>query len=748
MAELNTGALLDFAGVLDSGRENKGGARVAVVARIGADGTVYVSLPGGVDETPIATSGASLNIGDVVNVSIEGGKLRAIANITDPSASSAELRSTARTANNANTTAINAAETAREADRLANATNQHFWSDDSGVHVTEAENDATTEHNILINSLGILLRKATNYLVSLTQSAIAFYDGLGNAAGNIVAQFGASGAQIGMSGKSHMELDFHSLKLIDKNGNKYLHVSDLRESDGIAEINDVLSGDNTRKRFSLSYPATDSNYQVVVKDANGNDVTSNYSISEKNTALVVFQTAIPSDCTVAATYDTESYMAKAYTLGIRNSSAVVGPMSFAEGYNTKSSETASHAEGYSTEASGKYSHSEGRSTTASMWAAHAEGEQTIASGNSSHAEGRMTTASGRYSHAECDDTLASGWSSHAEGSSTTASELSSHAEGMSTTASGVSSHAEGAYTTAAGISSHAEGYDARAAGFYSHAQNEGTYTGRYAQTAIGTYNVKDWDDPDASEPPPPTTHPSGGDEYGQYALIIGNGTADNARSNALTADWSGSAQLWNPDIERGTAPSSSIYGGGGTLQLVDKDGHQIGYLQPTQLSDGTEGIQLGVSNSDSTDYNTLQLAFDSNDNPTVSVSDADKWRNALGITDSGWKTLTLGSAAKAYDSGTAPVYRKCFNVVNIVGAVSPKSQVAAGGEFDVGVLPTGYRPKVAASTVCQGSGNSVYLLRIGTNGNIRVERYRNGASVNAAISTTTWLPFNVTFICA
>lgn len=209
-----------------------------------------------------------------------------------------------------------------------------------------------------------------------------------------------------------------------------------------------------------------------------------------------------------------------------------------------------------------------------------------------------------------------------------------------------------------------------------------------------------------------------------------------------------SVVLHHPVIERGVVPSSSIYGGDGTLRLADKNGKQIGYFQPMQLTDGTEGIQFGVSNSDNTDWNTVQLAFDANDDPTVSVSDADKWRNALGITDSGWQKLTLGSAAKAYDSDVAPVYRKCFNVVNLVGAVSPKSQVAAGGEFDVGVLPNGYRPKVAASTVCQGSGNSVYLLRIGTNGNIRVERYRNGASANAAISTTTWLPFNVTFICA
>ena len=77
MAELDANALLDFAGVLDSGREARGGAKVAVVARIDSDGTAYVSLPGGVDETPLAGTGAALNVGDTVNVRIDGGKLRA-----------------------------------------------------------------------------------------------------------------------------------------------------------------------------------------------------------------------------------------------------------------------------------------------------------------------------------------------------------------------------------------------------------------------------------------------------------------------------------------------------------------------------------------------------------------------------------------------------------------------------------------------------------------------------------------------
>lgn len=107
----------------------------------------------------------------------------------------------------------------------------------------------------------------------------------------------------------------------------------------------------------------------------------------------------------------------------------------------------------------------------------------------------------------------------AEGGSTTASGAVSHAEGAYTTASGVVSHAEGHYTTASGNFSHAEGYLSEANGMYSHAQNLHTIAESEAQTAIGKYNVSD--------------------SANTYALIIGNGTADYARSNALTVDWNG-----------------------------------------------------------------------------------------------------------------------------------------------------------------------------------------------------------------
>lgn len=74
-------------------------------------------------------------------------------------------------------------------------------------------------------------------------------------------------------------------------------------------------------------------------------------------------------------------------------------------------------------------------------------------------------------------------------------------------------------SAAFGDRSHAEGYGTYAKGTASHAQNYYTTAGSDYQTALGKYNIEDAAD--------------------AYALIIGNGTAYNARSNALTVAWNG-----------------------------------------------------------------------------------------------------------------------------------------------------------------------------------------------------------------
>ena len=110
-----------------------------------------------------------------------------------------------------------------------------------------------------------------------------------------------------------------------------------------------------------------------------------------------------------------------------------------------------------------------------------------------------------------------------EGRDNTASAYCSHAEGYEVRAVSEGAHAEGHATKATSPAAHAEGYATEASGYHSHAQNSGTIAGSRAQTALGKYNESDYGD--------------------TYAVIIGNGTAENARSNAMTVDWNGNIEI-------------------------------------------------------------------------------------------------------------------------------------------------------------------------------------------------------------
>ena len=160
-----------------------------------------------------------------------------------------------------------------------------------------------------------------------------------------------------------------------------------------------------------------------------------------------------------------------------------------------------------------------------------EGGGTTASGVGSHAEGVGTTASGSpSSHAEGSYTTASGMDSHSEGTGTTASEFASHVEGAYGTASGQMSHAEGNGTKASGFASHAEGGETTAGGENSHAEGRWTTAKNKSQHVFGEFNIAD-----------PSTALS--NARGNYVEIVGNGTDDDARSNARTLDWSGNETL-------------------------------------------------------------------------------------------------------------------------------------------------------------------------------------------------------------
>lgn len=164
-----------------------------------------------------------------------------------------------------------------------------------------------------------------------------------------------------------------------------------------------------------------------------------------------------------------------------------------------------------------------------------EGLNCYSMGAFSHAEGVNTQTLSHACHSEGLDTESRGMASHAEGSNTRAERDYSHAEGLGAVA-GLTAHAEG-FNTEAGNYAHAEGYTSKAMGISSHAQNRGTKASSNDQTALGRYNVEDTN--------------------GQYAVIVGNGTSENARSNALTIDWNGKG-IVDDTVEVARDPSANL----------------------------------------------------------------------------------------------------------------------------------------------------------------------------------------------
>ena len=241
----------------------------------------------------------------------------------------------------------------------------------------------------------------------------------------------------------------------------------------------------------------------------------------------------------------------------------------------------------------------------------AEGFDTTASGESSHAEGSNTTASGSYSHAEGSNTIASEYASHAEGGKTTASGNLSHAEGSRTTASGNFSHAEGSNTTASGSYSHAEGSNTIAKGESQHVQ--------------GKYNIADE----------------------TSAFIIGNGSSDNARSNAMKVDWSGNLEVAG-DLKDGSGNtlnnmmSKTNPTGTGSFSLNRKADTTIGDYS---FAEGSEATASGRFSHAEGSETTASGLFSHAEGEGTTASADDSHAEGLG-------TLASGNSSHAEGEGT------------------------------------------------------------------------------------------------
>jgi uncharacterized lipoprotein NlpE involved in copper resistance len=517
----------------------------ATVTRIEGS-TVWVHIPGGVDETPVKKT-VSAKEGDVVQVRVSGGSAYLMGNASSPPTDdTTALLATeyARTANAAAESAVqsakNAGEAAAEAGASAEAArnlavlakshaDEAGKAADSAVH---SANDALTQLGIVENVIGTLNWISEHGTYSLTtdteivqgkvyftrtgsgtsQDPYIYYPVVEPKAEELgsyyelyiddaVSSYVASHLSLTERGlyvmndqtdwkvliandgvyilddknktvakykdvitlgmddgsESYIRLDYHSLQMIDKEGNTYFYVSDLRDSEGIAEIQEVYL-DNAY--IYLTYRAK----EIISIVADGVTLSESDYTVESDRQEIRFKRYYDE---IKATYTTDNIVT-AYTLGNRHKSGHVGANSIAMG----------------------------RSVIASMPFAIALGLSTEANGRASLAAGVHTETTGSYAVAF----------------------------GSTGKAIGFGSAVFGGGCKAKGMFSFADGEDCETTGRNSHAMNRGTIARCGSQTVMGQYNVPD----------------SGGyDSRGKLALIVGNGTDDDNRSNAFAVDWNG-----------------------------------------------------------------------------------------------------------------------------------------------------------------------------------------------------------------
>lgn len=209
-----------------------------------------------------------------------------------------------------------------EAQRVANAVNQHFWVDTDGAHVTEVTQDewnnpmGQTYHagfNSLWNSLGMLFRNALRNLVGITSSAISFFDGAGNGSNNIVAMLGIDGARIGRENAAHTTITDTETVFHDADGNEAGKISMSAEGAVTASTSHTITANTSWQSYTLEglepLPDFTLGYLVltVLVDGTAQRVVNIASLSEPqysatigDTTNVTFQAMQSGDTWVAA----------------------------------------------------------------------------------------------------------------------------------------------------------------------------------------------------------------------------------------------------------------------------------------------------------------------------------------------------------------------------------------------------------------------------------------------------------------
>lgn len=688
-----------------------------------------------------------------------------------------------------------------------NLENEITWTENGGLNIKNKSEDlinGTSRVNIVGDAVNIYTGNGSGGEVlgsRIDADGMEIYD----ANGTMIASFGEN-AQIGANNSGRFILQSNAFYRM--------------RSDGVATFGVGTLNDSTTKTFIFNYIGDGSNNERVPDSEVPIQINSVYYYDTQNSEWVAYSSSdvslnwhiaheyglistpamgtsnimprppandyyyfyssleIVEGTQIKVVYEIDDRIIDVLNFGYNNTSS--GDYAAAIGISNEASGSASVAMGNTGKASGDYSfafngNASGYSSvvlgnygiasgaysfaingTASGNFSCAIGYKSTSSGEGSYAEGFNTTASGDRSHAEGTGTIASAFATHAEGIDSNATFNGAHAEGSSS-ATNYCAHSEGGNTRATAFYSHAEGRFTLASGSSSHAQNYNTIAASAYQTAMGKYNVEDNAD--------------------TYALIIGNGTTVNARSNALTVDWSGN--LW---IAGGiSVPSINLVdSNSATLATINNNGTAPYYTLGARASGSTigdysfaNGIDITASGECSfasgkecvasadravafglrttAAYGTQTVIGYYNDNTSGNIfeigngTDDNNRSNAFSVTTSGNVTAAgsitadgrVYGATETYtvtlpSSFTATSFSLCRNggvaMLSIINVKTLNAQETA-----ITTLPVGWRPKHNTAFVFNAPSAGVGSdLRINIYADGRVTIYNYGSAINSS----------------
>jgi hypothetical protein len=361
---------------------------------------------------------------------------------------------------------------------------------------------------------------------------------------NFVFQINVTGTEIATDIivlNNNMESPYDSLTITDDFGHRYLlqgTTTGTYRIFGRVFVQFKTNFANTMAGFAIRwngvYPSTNNNYDASQNTGWYYNPAKNYMRGGVN---------------VNNRWNPDSSGLYSFAFGYNNKA--FGNYSLSMGNVTSASGFASTAIGSNTIASGYYSTAMGVGTTASGDASIAMGSGTIANYSYCIAMGYGSKAGGLSSIAMGQNSIAFGDNSIAMGSYTNSSAGYSTAIGYHTTVSGAFSTALGSFTVANGNFATALGYQTEASGNYSAAMGYNIKSKSYGGLSIGFYND--------------STNATSATSFNPLNRIfqIGIGTADNARSNAMTV-------LQNGNVGIGTTTPAALLDVNGNASFNDK----------------------------------------------------------------------------------------------------------------------------------------------------------------------------------